>query len=73
MSEPLMLKIESCHDCPRLKVSEVRSWQLGNQPAYEYCCTKANRLITPNEGVNPPPSWCPIRQAKAAQDESAHD
>ena len=57
----LVLKIESCHDCPRLKVTPVRHFLLGNQTAYRYDCTKVGRQISPSDGVKPPPHWCPIR------------
>lgn len=62
MQDSLTLKIESCRDCPRLKIKKVRHWLLGHQPGYEYRCTKAGRYIYPNEGVKPPPEWCPIRE-----------
>jgi hypothetical protein len=60
----LILERESCRDCPRLNIKEVSHWLLGYQKGYEYICTKANRNIYPNEGVKPPPDWCPIREKK---------
>ncbi len=61
----LILEIESCRDCPRLKIKEVRHWLLGHHPGYEYLCTKVSngsRNIMPSEGVKPPPKWCPLRE-----------
>jgi hypothetical protein len=61
MAESLELRIEECHDCPRFRTREVRHWLLGNGVAYEYSCSKAGRVITPDDGVRPPPKWCPLR------------
>ena len=69
MSEPIMLEIKSCHDCPRLKTREVRHFLLGHHPGYEYHCTQASRLIYPSEGVEPPPDWCPKRAKAGESDE----
>lgn len=63
MSDALKLRIGECRDCPRFKMRAVQHWLLDNQVAYEYICTKANRFITPSDGVRPPPSWCPLRAA----------
>ena len=62
MGLTLEIEIEECHDCPRLKIREVRHWLLGYHPGYEYKCTKINKTISPSEGVKPPPKWCPLRE-----------
>lgn len=62
MSEGLELRIEECQDCPRFTTRQVRHWLLGNGVGYEYTCSKAGRLITPADGVRPPPAWCPLRK-----------
>ena len=62
MSDAIVLRIESCRDCPRLKITEVRDWKLGNRPGYRYDCTQAHRQIAPSDGVEPPPDWCPKRE-----------
>lgn len=67
MSDTLTLIIESCYDCPRLKQTPVRNFLLGNQTAYRYDCTKAGRQISPQDGVNPPPKWCPLRKPEQGE------
>lgn len=57
----LTLQIETCHDCPRFEMAERRHWMAGHTPLWEYRCTKISRVITPADGVDPPPSWCPLR------------
>ena len=69
----LILEIESCRDCPRLHIKEVRHWLLGHHPGYEYICTKASRNIYPHEGVNPPPEWCPIRKIEQESSVASSD
>ncbi len=62
MTEGLTLKIESCHDCPRLHKRKVRHFLMdANDYGLEYTCTKASRAIYPTDGIEPPPKWCPIR------------
>lgn len=53
---------ESCHWCPRFEKRQVSHWLAGNERLWEYKCDAANRLITPHDGVKPPPEWCPIRE-----------
>lgn len=63
----LTLRIESCHDCPRLEKHEARHWMAGNARLWRYTCTKAGRVITPADGVEPPPVWCPLRAGKGSE------
>jgi len=71
MSRRLLLTVESCFDCPRMVRREVRHWLLGNKTGRRYRCNKAGRYITPQDGVKPPPQWCPLRlnAEKAAKKE----
>lgn len=69
MNESLILKIESCRDCPRLKIRDVHHWLLGNQLGYEYRCTKKGKIIMPKEGVKPPPQWCLLRTESDTKDD----
>lgn len=62
MTDPLILKIESCRDCPRFKTRPTEHFLIPKGTCEEYICTKANRFIMPHEGVKPPPKWCPIRE-----------
>lgn len=62
-SEALTVEIESCSDCPHFKEVPVQHWLAGHQTLYEYQCTEARRVITPDDGVNPPPKWCPLRNS----------
>jgi hypothetical protein len=59
-TEGLTLKIKSCGDCPRFSSRHVRHWMVPGG-GWEYRCTKARRTIYPEDGVNPPPKWCPLR------------
>ena len=66
----LVLEVTSCLDCPRFEKHRVKHWLADpSDVLYEYICNKANRNILPSDGVNPPPSWCPLR--KVAQ-QNAH-
>jgi len=60
----LTLTIETCRDCPRFEKHERRHWMAENQVLWEYRCNKAERTITPADGVDPPPTWCPLRAAQ---------
>jgi len=60
----LVLKIESCRDCPRFIRRQVKHWTFGREVMYEFKCTKANKIITRQDGIEPPPTWCPIRNQK---------
>jgi len=62
------LKIESCRDCPRLRIIPTKHFLMGNQTGYIYRCTKAGRDIMPAEGVKPPPAWCPLPDEKDKDD-----
>ena len=65
-SEPAFtLEVRSCGDCPRFRTREVRHWLAGPQTLYEYSCSAVGRVITPADGVNPPPVWCPLRKEPA--------
>lgn len=59
---PTNFIIESCRECPFFKTRKVQHWIAYPQPLYEYKCSRANRYITPNDGVKPPPKWCPLRK-----------
>lgn len=59
MGFPLI--IESCYNCPRLKIEPVQHWMLGNQTGYLYTCGQLDRAILPEDGVTPPPPFCPKR------------
>lgn len=62
MTDEITLKIESCRDCPHLREREVRHWLAGNSTLFELYCTKAGRIISPADGIKPPPKWCPLRK-----------
>jgi len=57
----VVVEIRSCRKCGEFSMWEVRHWLLEPEVGYEYTCNKAERLILPSDGVNPPPIWCPIR------------
>lgn len=59
-------RVESCRDCPRFRKRRTQSGlgaiaELYEGPLYEYICDKAGRYIMPEDGVKPPPRWCPLR------------
>lgn len=56
------IKIEKCPDCPYFKSRQVDHWLTYPQKAYEYTCKKADKFITHEDGINPPPIWCPLRK-----------
>lgn len=58
----LNVTIASCPECPFFATREVKPW-LSPAPLYEYSCRRATRVITPDDGIKPPPSWCPLRAA----------
>ncbi|MFA5416948.1 MAG: hypothetical protein WC341_00680, partial [Bacteroidales bacterium] len=61
MTDSFPLIIESCYDCPRLKISTVEHWMLGHQKGYRYDCERSGKQIAPSDGVTPPPPFCPKR------------
>ena len=65
MTEDIHLIIKSCYDCPRFLSRRVRHFLIPDlEAAYRYTCTEANRQIGPEDGVKPPPTWCPKRKTK---------
>ena len=66
MIDKFPLIIESCYDCPRLKITPVESWLLENQTAYRYDCSQSDKQIAPEDGVKPPPIFCPKRPKETA-------
>lgn len=65
MGDPIVVDIKSCLDCHYLKKRRVRHWLLDpSDELYEYGCESVFRIILPDDGVTPPPSWCPLRIAK---------
>lgn len=62
------LDVTSCRQCPHLKIIPTRHWMIPHT-MYEYVCKKAGRNIFPEEGVKPPPRWCPMRD----KDQEASD
>ena len=70
MSVNLQTKIDDCRqDCPWF-ISEgiISRMQRAFAPdylckpeGYRYTCRKAARVIDPDDGVKPPPQWCPMR------------
>ena len=60
MSFTLTIEITNCSkDCPYFSAKTVRHWS--GSSGYVYSCNKAEKVITPADGVAPPPKWCPIR------------
>ena len=62
MGNPV-IEIMSCLVCPRFETIPTRHWLAGGKVLYRYRCKEADRDITPDDGVFPPPKWCPKRKA----------
>ena len=63
MSESFKLTIDinNCSkDCPYFSARAADHWT-GGISGYVYDCLKAEKMIMPTDGVEPPPKWCPIR------------
>ncbi len=61
MGEVLILKIESCMDCPWFRSRSLLGgdWDGVHE---ERSCRKATKYIFAQDGILPPPEWCPIRK-----------
>lgn len=70
---PIVMKITSCHDCPRFRAikryAPKRFPYFGEFLGYEYRCTQAGReIVNGRDSVNPPPKWCPKRPSQNGGD-----
>jgi hypothetical protein len=75
--EKIIIEITDCYKCSHFKSKPTKYFLAGNQTfggyycktLYKYYCKEAERNIMPDDGVKPPPIWCPLRKQKNASDE----
>lgn len=61
MSDEVTLRIKSCRECPKFRIIDEQSDFAGLAARREFRCMEARHPITTEDGLRPPPAWCPLR------------
>lgn len=65
--EKIVVEIKDCRKCGAFSKREFHHFLLEPDFGWIFTCNDLHRDITPEDGVNPPPVWCPLRPSNMGE------